>query len=197
MKNPIKNSLLVLAALVAALMVPAAASAQSRDGFEIDLGTMSVGDSLSDNGSTTSTTHSLFTVDFGYKFTSPLFLGLQYDTDTKTQVSGGATTKYQYGSYGPMIGVHAEGLYLNVTYFMSSQYKLTPASGAESTYTGGTGFQAALGYRFWVSGSVAIAPQFNYRSLHYTTRKVEGSPDQAVDVTYNTFLPYVMFMFML
>src|SRR5687768_13322565 len=102
------KNLIVVAALVLTTFSFNHARAQGSEGFEIDLGFMSLGDSLDSNGSASGSSHNLFTLAFGYKFAGPIFVGLQFDNDVKAQVSGGATTRSSFSSYGPMLGLQAE-----------------------------------------------------------------------------------------
>src|SRR5262249_36406771 len=97
-------------------------------------------------------------------FTSPIFLGAKYFIDNTTNTPG--TSKDNISGYGGTLGIDAENLYMHFTFIISATHER-----ASYSYTGGSGFEVSLGYRFMISPMVAIGPEFIYQSVKYTKQK--------------------------
>jgi hypothetical protein len=121
-----------------------------------------------DNGTSQSTvTYTLPGITVGWYGTTPLFLGLTYNSWSVTSSnSPGTTTTQTLTDYGPTVGYLAPNWHLLATYLYSATYTVN-SGGSSITYTG-NGFEVQLGYRFSLGSNVSLGPSLIYTTRTYT-----------------------------
>lgn len=165
-----------------------AASDGDRDrGFVLDAGglyeTYSNNNTTGSQNSKTTTTSTNGLGDFGYRF-EHFYLGgtyLYYTNNVTT--TGGSSTGSTISWLAPTVGWSESHFKLNAGYVATATDAVV--SGSTTNYSNGTGWFASLGYEFYVSRTVYIAPVVAYYDVVFTSSSVNGTsvPNTKYEVT--------------
>jgi hypothetical protein len=145
--------------------------------------------SSNNNAPTTTNSRTLAKIDVGYHW-GLFHLAGEYNYD-QFQLSGGGnpTSSNIYNSYGLLVGLETDTLYLNFTYFIGSTFNQNQGLPSAFNYNNGNGFQVALGYMMDIGSGWSVGPEMDYRSLSYPSQSNQPS------YTFTTLAPYITFRY--
>lgn len=169
----------------AAVVMIAASSAQAfgggASGFHLGLSALKYdvsasGDAFGENKN--SRTH--LDAKIGFLSDSEIYFGAIYSTLAVT-ATGSSPSRTATGA---TVGYHSDGWFFDLSYFLSSEYKMSNLE----TYKEGTGFQAEFGYNFMMSANFYMGLELAYKTLTY--RKLNtGGADFSSTNTFTELMP--------
>ena len=142
-----------------------------------------------DNG-TTKTTQSNFYLDakLDYHFMNGLYVGGVY-TSNSYSTSGSSSVSSSLTGIAPLVGIEMHGFFIDVSYYVTSQYQLA----SNFTYKSGTGFGVDVGYSFMFD-KFFVGPEFSYKALTYTQLDTgSGANSIANNYKYSEIVPFIQF----
>ncbi len=154
--------------LLVVLFLPVIAfAASSGDGFNVGLSGLIYNKQLSGDNHPTATedknTHLNFKL--GYLMSNNFYFGGIYSTLS----SGDGTTTQTRTAMGAQAGYHADGYFLDFTYYLSGAHKFSDLI----TYKDATGIGIEVGYNTMVSSNFYVGAELNYMTLTY--KKIDAS----------------------
>lgn len=152
----------ILMSLALSLCATPAFAAMGGSGFHLGLSALKYdvtakGDALGGGESKDHRTHLDFKL--GYLMSNSFYVGLlhsNFSHNTSTDSPSRAAT-------GVSVGYHSGGLYFDLNYFATAEYKIS----GTASYKEGSGFGADFGYNVPMSSSFYLGFQLSYKSLEY------------------------------
>lgn len=148
--------------LLVSLCGGAAQASMDRGGFHVGLSALRYDDTTkgdSFGGNEYKNTNMFLDVKVGYQMENKIYLGVLYSSysqSTNTETPSRTAT-------GLSAGYHSEGLYADLSYFLTSEYKYSSGS----TFKDGSGFGFDFGYNMPLSSAFYLGLQMSYRSYSY------------------------------